>query len=127
MANRNLNRPFCYQKMLTLLTGVIPIASGGAVGTALGIGYSVVKTSPGLYTVTVEDQFPGVQGILTTLFETTLSALDVKGILPYSSITTGKLGTFQLQIFNAAGSAADVGSASEIHFQLNGKNTSVPR
>jgi hypothetical protein len=125
MADRNLNRPFCYQKMLTKLTGVVPIASGGAVGTKKGIGYSVSKTSAGLYTFVLDDQFYEVHGILCSLVQTTESALVIKPRIDYTTITTQKLGSFKLVILNSA-TPTDVGSASEIHFEVNLKNTSAP-
>lgn len=113
--------------MLTQLTGVVPIAATtGAVGTQKGIGYSVARTSAGLYTFTLDDQFYEVHGILANLIQTSDSALVIKGRIDYTTITTQNLGTFKLVILNGS-TPTDVSSDSEIHFMVNLKNTSVPR
>lgn len=125
MANRNLARPFCYQKMLTILTGKVYLNSSAAVVSVAGIGFSAAKSGTGLYTITLEDQFNDVQAADVSLLEPTLTALKIAPKTNYTSITTGKSGTIQFQIVNTSAVATDVAQASEIHFRLHLKNTSV--
>jgi hypothetical protein len=127
MANRNLNRPFCFQKMLTMLTGKVVLASGGAVTSNTGIGYTVAKGTTGQYNFTLDDQWSEVDGLLGNLVEPTVTTLLGKFTTAYSTVKTQKLGTLVFQITNNTAVAADVAAAAEIHFQMNLRNTSVPR
>jgi len=128
MGNRSLHRPFCYQRYLTSLTGKIVLASGGAItGTPTGTGYSVVRTSAGLYTWTLDDQFPEVQNWQAWLVETAVTTLIGKPLLNYTTVQTQKAGTAQFQITTNAAVAADVAAIAEIHFRFEFRNTSLTR
>lgn len=112
--------------MLTKLTGKVVLSAAGAVTSKTGIGYTVVKQGTGLYRFTLDDSFFEVQGIFPSLVEVTPTTLSIKAKTNYTNIITQKLGFFELQIINTSAVATDVSAVSEIHFEVNLKNTSVP-
>lgn len=118
--------------MLTMLTGAILLASDASIVASTvaapnprGIGFTAVKTSTGLYTVTMDDQFFQVQGIFVSLVEGTPTALIAKAKSNYTTVVSQKAGTFQLVTLSGS-TPTDVSAASELHFMVNLKNTSVP-
>ena len=57
MADRKFQEPHCYVTEQTHLTGSFAPQGTSAPATVRGIGYSVARTSVGLYTITMEDPF----------------------------------------------------------------------
>jgi hypothetical protein len=128
VANKNLsghqNRE--YQPGLVTLRGAVPIGAAGAVGTAVGRGYTVVKTGTGIYTVTLNDRFSGqleADANLQLPTGSTTSSQAQPG--PYTAPTSTALATFVIYTFNSAGAAlADPPNGSQINFRLVLFNTS---
>lgn len=130
MANRNLNHPWAYQKMLTFIRAKLVLANGGAItsSNSAGQGFTVVKTSTGLYTFTFDDQFVDLINFDASLVEPVagLTTLAVRPLTAYTT-ATGKGGTAGVQVVNSSAVAADVAQVCELHVSFDFKNTSVPR
>lgn len=127
-ANRWLFRPFCFQRYLTSIHMVIPLSSSGAVGTVFDkVGVtSVVKTSTGLYTITLDDVFPAMLGFFAQLVNLGTETLPLIAIPKSNYSLANKTFPVVLEAPNAA-TATDVTVACELHVQLHFKNSSVPR
>lgn len=126
MAARWFYRPFCYRKMATYISGRISLASDASVSASTGVGFTVAKTSTGLYTVTLNDQFFIVDAITANLLEGTPTALFLRIKTNYTSIASGPLGTFQMATVSGT-TLTDVSAASEIHFRVDLANTTVTK
>ena len=75
-------------------------------------GWSVVRTSAGLFTVTLPDQYAAVISLTATLRLTTLDDLYAQ-VGAVSGITTGANGTIQIRVLQIdTGALADIASAA---------------
>jgi hypothetical protein len=127
MANRNLKRPFVYNYGEVLLSGSFRPNGASAVSntTNTGHGFTVARTSAGVFTITLSDKFNSLISVGGLSLQ--LSAPDDK-IVQWGAIdvVTGK--TAVINVWDISGAAvADVASnaSNRIHFTLVVKNSTV--
>ena len=128
MANRNLKTPKCFNYGEVTLSGSFrPNGSSAVDNTAnTGHGFTVARTSAGVFTITLADRWNGLIAGHVTL---ALNAADDK-IVQLGAIDVVTNGTVVINVLdNAAGtfSASDIASNANnrIHFTLVLKNSTV--
>jgi hypothetical protein len=160
MANRNFDQGYCIGKRLIDIAGsFFALTGGGTVAASsvkgLGFGYAptagvmtkqaapvrpgitstpgIVRTSTGLYTITLDDSYRDINILSCDLgAPSTGSALWTQPVEPWTN--TGVLGaaagvapSVQVLIINASGSPSDPGSSNafRVHFFVQCEDSSV--
>ena len=127
MANRNFNRFQALSKELKLIDGSFCPNGTSAVNNALntGIGFTVARTSTGLFTITLQDNYVSLHSVTASLqLETASDKIVQVGTTAVS--TTAK--TIQLRIWDISDAAvADVSydANNRVNFQAVLKNSTV--
>ena len=127
MANRNFNRFQALSKELKLIDGSFCLNGTSAVNNTLntGIGFTVARTSTGLFTITLQDNYVSLHSVTASLqLETASDKIVQVGTTAVS--TTAK--TIQLRIWDISDAAvADVSydANNRVNFQAVLKNSTV--
>lgn len=126
MANRNFVTPRCLDKEVIVLAGSFAPNGSSAVSSSSnkGTGWSVVRTSTGLFTITLADSYPSLLSATATL---QLATGDDKYVqIGSTDVVTAK--TIEIRVWDASGAAvADVSANANnrINFCLVLKNSSA--
>ena len=127
MANRNFNRFQALYKELKLIDGSFCPNGTSAVNNALntGIGFTVARTSTGLFTITLQDNYVSLHSVTASLQLATGS--DKMAQIGETAVsTTAK--TIQIRIWDISDAAvADVSydANNRVNFQAVLKNSTV--
>jgi hypothetical protein len=126
MANRNLTRSQVLNRGEVIICGSFAPNGSSAVSAASnsGIGWSVVRTSAGLFTVTLEDKYVGLFSAQVSLQLAAASEHAVQ--LGAVDVVSAK--TVQIRVIDTTdGSVADVAADANnrIHFELRLRNSTV--
>lgn len=122
MASRNFSRVQGLNKELKLIAGSFSIAaSGGAATKVSGLGYSVAKTTTGVYTITLEDVYNAL--ISGTCTVEAATAVDLVAQIKSHDVTSAK--TVVIDV-NAGATPTEPAAVTVIHFLLVLQNTSLP-
>lgn len=127
MANRNFNRFQALSKELKLIDGSFCPNGTSAVNNDLnrGIGFSVVRSDVGLFTITLEDYYVSCHSANATL---QLAAADDKFCQIGNVLVSNTTKTVEVRILDASGAAAadvDYDAQNRVNFALVLKNSSV--
>lgn len=126
MANRNLANPQVLNRGEVIICGSFAPNGASAVAATsnLGIGWSVVRTSAGLFTVTLEDSWVSLTSAQVSLQLATVAAVAVQ--LGTIDVVTAK--TVEIRaLSSSAGTVTDVAADANnrIHFELRLKNSTT--
>lgn len=124
MANRTFHEVKAQHSNVRIIAGSFRPNGSSAVATTAGIGFSVVRTSAGLFTVTLSDSYPG---ILSGHCSLQLASGDDK-VVQFGSIDVSTAKTVEIRVWDISDAAvADIASNANnwIHFTLMLKNTSM--
>lgn len=126
MANRNLDDVQALGKKYTIVSGSFAPNGSSAVSSASnkGIGWSVVRTSTGLFTITLQDSWVALLSAKSAL---QLATGDDK-YLQFGTIDVVTNKTVQIRVWDASAAAvADISADANnrIHFELTLSNTQV--
>lgn len=124
MANRTFHDVKAQHSNVRLIVGSFRPNGSSAVATTAGIGYSVVRTSAGLFTVTLTDSYPGLLSGHCSL----QLAAGGDQIVQFGEIDVVTAKTVQIRVWDISDAAvADIASNANnwIHFTLCLKNTSM--
>jgi|SRR6185369_5574209 len=126
MANRNFTEMQALDKGIKVIAGSFAPNNTGAVSAASnkGIGYSVVRTSAGLFTITLEDSYVS---LLSGTCSLQLASADDK-YCQFGSIDVVTAKTVQIRVWDiSAAAVADVAADANnrINFCLVLKNSQV--
>lgn len=121
MANRNFSRVQALNHEVKIIAGSFRIAaSGGAASKLQGLGWSVVKTSAGVYTVTLEDKYVDLLSATATVAaETAVDLVPQVGAVDVKSART------VVVRLNAAAVPTEPTAVTDVHFVLHLRNSSV--
>lgn len=105
--------------------GVFSLSSAAAVtGTNVGLGWSVAKTTTGIYTITFQDNFYALLGATATIEATGTNAIWARiNSFSVGSSTTGA--TLLIGTVNGSGALADTAAAVKVHFHAFWRNSSI--
>lgn len=90
-------------RSLVTLVGSWTTTTGGAVGTTTADGWTVARTSAGLYTITLKDVYALFWGCDTTIIAANAPYTAGKGIAPTVTAVNLASRTFQIQFGRANG------------------------
>lgn len=125
MAGRNFDDVQILGKKRVKIAGSFRPNGTGAVDNTLntGIGFSVVRDSAGVFTITLEDSFTALDSGQLTLAISAATDLT----LQFGAVDVVTARTLVLRSLVAA-VATDIASnaANRIHFELTLKNTNIP-
>ena len=121
MANRIFSKVQALKKEMKIINGSFSIAaSGGAATKETGTGWSVAKTTTGVYTITLQDSFPGLVSASVNVLAAT--AVDIVAQWKSIDVTTAKTAVINL---NAVATPVEPAAACTVHFALFVTNSSV--
>lgn len=113
---------------LVKLTGVLRLGAAGAITTQSCNGFSVAHAGAGLYTVTLEDTFARLEGLLVTVAgaQPNTGATGYSLILASDTVDDSPPGkTFTFQMYNTTTLASAVPANSvELRLEMTLKNSS---
>lgn len=126
MANRNFTRSQVLNRGEVILCGSFAPNGASAVNAAStqGIGFSVARTSTGLFTITLQDSYVA---LLSAEVSLQLASGDDK-VLQLGSIDVVTAKTVQVRVWDISGAAvADISADANnrIHFTLRLKNSTT--
>ncbi len=127
MANRNFNRFQALSKELKLIDGSFCPNGTSAVNNALntGIGFTVARTSTGLFTITLQDNYVSLHSVTASL---QLASADDKIVQVGTTSVSTTAKTIQLRIWDISAAAVnDVSydANNRVNFQAVLKNSTV--
>lgn len=121
MANRNFSRVQALNHEVKIIAGCFSIAaSGGAATVVQGLGFSVAKTTTGVYTVTLQDSYVAL--LSANLQVKAATAVDLVAQVKSYDVTTAKTIVIDL---NAGATPTEPSAVTEIHFALYLRNSTV--
>lgn len=121
MANRNFSRVQALNHEVKIIAGTFSIAaSGGAATVVQGLGFSVAKTTTGVYTVTLQDSYVAL--LSANLQVKAAVAVDLVAQVKSYDVTTAKTIVIDL---NAGATPTEPSAVTEIHFALYLRNSTV--
>lgn len=124
MAERTFHDVKSLHSNVRVIAGSFRPNGSSAVATTAGVGFTVARTSAGLFTITLVDAFPG---LLSAQCSLQLATGDDK-FVQFGSIDVSSAKTIQIRVWDVSGAAvSDVASDANnwIHFTLHLKNTSL--
>lgn len=126
MANRNFDFIQVLGKGVKVINGSFAPNGSSAVSAASikGKGFSVARTSAGLFTITLQDAY---QGLLAAECSLQLNAADDK-FVQFGAIDVVNAKTVQIRVWDISGAAVSDISANannRIHFVLHLSNSTV--
>jgi hypothetical protein len=125
MANKEFKDVSTNQTGLVHLDGYIALDSSAAIvaGTSVLLDMTAVKTTTGVYTVTLSDPWLGIVSVQPTL---TANATGIAKLVEVGQVTTGATPTIVLRtVAVGTGAVADVTAACGIFLHVVCKNSSV--
>lgn len=121
MANRNFSRVQALNHELKIIGGNFSIAaSGGAATKVQGLGWSVAKTTTGVYTITLEDSYVALHSITCTVQAAT--AVDLVAQVVSHDVVTAQ--TIVVELL-AAATPTEPSAVTIVHFQALLRNSTV--
>ncbi len=121
MANRNFSRVQALNHEVKIIAGTFSIAaSGGAATVVQGLGFSVAKTTTGVYTVTLQDSYVAL--LSANLQVKAAVAVDLVAQLKSHDVVSAKTIVIDL---NAGATPTEPSAVTEIHFVLYLRNSTV--
>lgn len=123
MANRDFKTIRALSRGLNIVNGSFAPQGSSAPASVLGIGFSVVRTSQGLFTITLQDKYISLQSGDCQLQLAT--AADRRCQLGSVDVVSAK--TVQVRVVDSAGAVQDVAADANnrVHFTLVLKNSTV--
>lgn len=105
-------------------------ASGAVTSSTAGVNgiATIVRTSVGRYTVTLQDAYVGFRWADVALLSSTAPSVILDGVLSRvvsQDVASAKTVVFELMNVTGAGAAADPASGSVLYFNIVLKNSSV--
>ncbi len=121
MANRNFSTVQALNREVKIIAGSFSIAASGGAATKLqGRGFSVAKTTTGVYTITLEDKYVALLSACATVKAAT--AVDLVAQIKSHDVASAKTVVIDL---NAVATPTEPSAVTEIHFALFLRNSSV--
>lgn len=122
MANRTFNDMQALNTLVKIIAGSFSIAaSGGAATKVTGLGYTVAKTTTGVYTITLEDAYNYCLSALATVQAAT--AVDLVAQIKSVDVSSTKTVVIDL---NAGATPTEPAAVTVINFCLILQNSSLP-
>jgi hypothetical protein len=125
MANRNFQTIQALQRGLKIISGSFaPNGSGTIASTSnQGIGWSVVRTSQGLYTVTLQDAYVALVCVKASLQLASAAARYIQ--IGSCDVISAK--TIEIRVIDASGAVQDVSANANnrVNFELTLANSTV--
>jgi hypothetical protein len=123
MANRDFKPIKALERELVLLAGIVDIGGSGAAATPNGIGFTVAKSTTGVYTVTLADKYQKFLYLGVQFEEATEGSTDQFFVVVDS--TSAGTATATVKVDNGAGTLVEPDSGAKLHFFMVLKNSSV--
>lgn len=123
MANRDFKTVQALSREIKMVSGSFAPQGASAPASVNGIGFSVVRTSQGLFTITLQDKYVSLQSADCQI--QLASAADLRCQLGSIDVVSAK--TVQIRVVDSAAAVQDVSADANnrIHFCLMLKNSTV--
>ena len=123
MANRDFKPVRALEREVVILAGVSTIGGSGAVTATNASGFSVAKTTTGVYPITLEDKYQKFLYLGCTFEEATEGSTDQ--FFAVVDTTDASSATAVVKVDNGGGTLVEPDSGAKLHFFMCLKNSTL--
>ena len=122
MANRTFKGVQALNRGVVLIAGRCTVGAGNSVSVSDGLGFSVARTDPGMYELTLEDKYTSLLHCTATYVGTSEIGMSAQ-VTAEAVNSTGVVG---LAFVNDAGAGEELSANAQFTFMLALRNSTVP-